>query len=226
MSVFDPDDHEDLQGLITVSLMFFGLLRQSEVHTLKVKDITLVEDKRIVHVNFPNATKSRAHGLAFIILTHLYSHYEKYVKQLRAKDRATLADSQFLKNHIKNGLHYQNMGKDKHVWFLRKIEKFFGWPRCLTTHCWRRSAATVLANSGISVIGLKRAGRWKNLETAEHYLEHSAPVLDDRMNRLSGHKRGNDEMEWGENGEKVASMMTVSKSSLDSFQNSPFFTET
>ena len=209
--VFDPNDDFDLQAIISISLMFYGLLRQNEAHAIKVQDVTVVEEKRIIHVNFPNPTKSRARGFAFTIPTHLYDVYIKYIKQLRAGSRAELADSQFLKNHTKKGLRFQNMGKDKHGKFLKRIQEYFGWEtKCLTTHSWRRSAATILANSGISVIGLKRAGRWRNLETAEHYLEHSAPVLEDRMNRLDQLKTGDDEEEWGVDGEKVISMVTVS----------------
>ena len=79
------------------------------------------------------------------------------------------------------------MGPRKHTAVLRKIELFLGLtPNSMTCHCWRRSAATELANSGISLLGLKRAGRWKNLKSAEEYLEHSIPVQRDRMTRLFG----------------------------------------
>ena len=77
------------------------------------------------------------------------------------------------------------MGKGRHAGILRRIESFLGLPpNSLTSHVWRRSAATELANSGISLLGLKRAGRWKNLASAEEYLEHSIPVQQDRVNRL------------------------------------------
>ena len=83
------------------------------------------------------------------------------------------------------------MGKGTHAGILHRIEIFLKLPpNSLTSHVWRRSAATELANSGISLLGLKRAGRWKNLASAEEYLEHSIPVQQDRVNRLF-HNTGN-----------------------------------
>ena len=100
------------------------------------------------------------------------------------------------------------MGKDCHGEMLRMVESFLGKPKkSLTSHCWRRSTATVLANSGISAIGLKRAGKWKNLQTAEEYLEHSAPVLKDRMSRLSGEYKSEGDMT--EDGNQVLKMVLV-----------------
>ena len=77
------------------------------------------------------------------------------------------------------------MGKDRVNKILRRIEDFLNLaPNSLTCHCFRRTAATILANSGISVLGLKRAGRWKGIKSAEEYLEHSIPTQRDRMVRL------------------------------------------
>ena len=77
------------------------------------------------------------------------------------------------------------MGKNRLRHILRQIEILLGLePNTLSAHVFRRTAATILANSGISLLGLKRAGRWKTLQTAEEYLEHSLPALRDRMNRL------------------------------------------
>jgi len=117
-----------------------------------------------------------------------YDLFCVYIRQLApAKNNAVpFGKTQFLKNYNRSKKkRYQNMGKDRIRIILRRIELFLGLePNSLTAHVFRRSAATELANSGISLLGLKRAGRWKNLQTAEEYLEHSLPVLRDRMNRL------------------------------------------
>ena len=66
---------------------------------------------------------------------------------------------------------------------LRLIEFWLGLPvKCLTAHCFRRSGATALADSGASVINIKRAGRWRSLTTVEGYLEHSK---QERMIRMA-----------------------------------------
>jgi hypothetical protein len=39
------------------------------------------------------------------------------------------------------------------------------------------------------VINLKRAGRWKNMESAKEYIDHYRPVQKDRMARLGNGKQ-------------------------------------
>ena len=116
-----------------------------------------------------------------------YEWFVKYVKQIDRKNGVTsIKSTRFLKNFNKrSGKRYQNMGRDCINKTLRHIETFLGLePNSLTAHCFRRTAATILANSGISVLGLKRAGRWKGIKSAEEYLEHSLPVQQDRLDRL------------------------------------------
>jgi hypothetical protein len=81
----------------------------------------------------------------------------------------------------------KNMGPRMLWQHLRRVEEVLSLPaNSLTGHVWRRSAATVLANSGCSEINLKRAGRWKKLQSAEEYMDHCIPVQKDRMSRLDG----------------------------------------
>ena len=54
-----------------------------------------------------------------------------------------------------------------------------------TTHYSRRSAATTLVESGISIVGLCHVGRWKRLVTAQEYQEHSNFKKEDRADRLN-----------------------------------------
>ena len=53
-----------------------------------------------------------------------------------------------------------------------------------TTHSFRRSAATALTESRISVVRLCHAGRWKRLVTAQEYQEHSNLEKEDHADRL------------------------------------------
>ena len=42
-----------------------------------------------------------------------------------------------------------------------------------TSHCWRRSAATNLADAGMSFINLKQNGQWVFDSVVEGYIAHS-----------------------------------------------------
>lgn len=46
-------------------------------------------------------------------------------------------------------------------------------PEQFTGHCFRRSSATILANTGANLITLKRHGGWKSDRVAESYIEES-----------------------------------------------------
>ena len=44
------------------------------------------------------------------------------------------------------------------------------------SHCWRRSAATNLADAGVSFINLKRHGQWASDAVVEGYIANSRPI--------------------------------------------------
>lgn len=46
-------------------------------------------------------------------------------------------------------------------------------PELFTGHCFRRSSATMLANSGSNISNIKRHGGWKSTTVAESYIEES-----------------------------------------------------
>ena len=54
-----------------------------------------------------------------------------------------------------------------------KIAEFMKLPNayCYTGHCFRRSSATYLADSGANITDLKRHGGWKFASVAEGYIE-------------------------------------------------------
>ena len=49
-----------------------------------------------------------------------------------------------------------------------------------TTHCWRHSAATNLADIGVSFINLKCHGQWKSDAMVEGYITNSEPIRRER----------------------------------------------
>ena len=53
-------------------------------------------------------------------------------------------------------------------------------PQGYTSHCFRRSAATNLADAGVSFINLKRHGQWKSDSVAEAYIANSKVLRDER----------------------------------------------
>ena len=139
---FDSNDPEDLQAIITISLMYCGLLRQNEVHKIEVKDVKVCETSKNIFIDFGKSTKWRARGFGFMIPSFMYALFKSYIaKLLPAKENAAkFNESPFLKNWNKRSRRYiQNMCIKKHYTMLRRVEVFLKLPpNSLTAHVWRR----------------------------------------------------------------------------------------
>ena len=57
-------------------------------------------------------------------------------------------------------------------------------PTGYSTHCFRRSAATNLADSGVSIFNLKRHGQWKSDYAVVGYIANSKPLRIEREQNL------------------------------------------
>ena len=178
------DDPYELQTLVWSSLCYYGLLRNCEVLEINIEDVKFDADDRI-WIDFDRATKTRKEGFNFVLPDTLTEAYRRYMGQL---DPNCPRDSRFLKNMHPGAqpgsFRTRNQGKNQSN-RLRWIERFLGLPEgSITAHTWRRSAATSLADSGISTINLKRAGRWRSTAVAEGYIENSAAQKKDNCERL------------------------------------------
>lgn len=69
----------------------------------------------------------------------------------------------------------QPVGKNTFGLFPRKIAAFLNLPEAVsyTGHCFRRTSASLLADSGANIDQLKRHGGWKSATVAEGYVEQS-----------------------------------------------------
>ena len=157
---------------------------------IEVGDVKLCEKTERVFIDLNHPTKSRARGFGFMTPKLMYQWFPKYIQTLIPKkdDTNPIRNPQFCKNfNVTSGKRMQNMGRDRISYILRRIETFLGLePKSLTSHCFRWTGATIIANSGISLLGLKRAGRFLVLKSAEEYLEYLFPAQEDIMNRLLG----------------------------------------
>ena len=177
-NMYDENKPSELQDKVTVSLLYCGLLRRAEVLQVEIKDVDYVLTESI-EVNFPHPTKRSARGFSFTIPAWLKPTFIKYSSQIAEEQKP---ESRFLKNFSggRGGKgRIQNMGtkmvgklaKNVAVWVHgeEKAKKLR-----LTTHSFRRSAATSLAEYGISIVALCHAGRWASVVTAQEYQEHSS----------------------------------------------------
>jgi len=82
----------------------------------------------------------------------------------------------------------QNIGKNKVAEFPASIATFLQLehPKEYTGHAFRRTGATLLADSGGSVIDLQRAGGWSSAAVASGYVDESKVQSEAIAARIAG----------------------------------------
>ena len=142
-------------------------MRCQEICNINIRDVENTGTQFIVTVRDTKNYYPRN----FIIGTELYDKVNDYIK-LRPNNLNT--DRFFLQ--YKNGLCVrQVIGKNKISEVPKMIAMFLKLedPESYTGHCLRRTAATLLANSGANMTTVKQLGGWKSSSVAEGYVEHS-----------------------------------------------------
>ena len=173
--------HEDTLLGVTLCLQYYGLLRNADVMKIEVKDVRLLEDGK-TEIRFEHARKRRNPGFTFYVPSDYKQLFLKYIGEI---DMTLDSNTRFLKNFtMLESKRTQNTGYKKISNFIKRACLILGKnPEGYTGHCMRRSAATNLADSGVSFVNLKRHGQWKSDTVVEGYIANSEPV---RMERLIG----------------------------------------
>ena len=100
----------------------------------------------------------------------------------------------FLRNPVRSNkrsgltVYAQNVGKNNFGEWGKEMAEFLGKddPKMYTSHCWRRSGATNLANNGATELQLKRAGQWSSISSACAYLDDNENARKDQLSKLGG----------------------------------------
>lgn len=110
-------------------------------------------------------TISNVDGMDFMEIVRNYL-------KLRPKNCPT--ERLFLK-YVNGKCYSQPVGKNTFAKIPNDIACFLNLPdpKNFTGHCFRRSSATLLANSGCDILELKRLGGWKSATVAEGYIDDS-----------------------------------------------------
>lgn len=138
-----------------------------ELVRMTVHDIEDLESKLLISIPDSKTNKPRS----FVINQIYLNVYRKYVS-LRPENMNS--DRFFFKYQSGKGCR-QVVG----IHQFRKMPKIVATylnlvnPTEYTGHCFRRSSATILVDSGADITSLKRHGGWKSSNVAEGYIEES-----------------------------------------------------
>lgn len=159
-----PDDVFLLIKVVT-AFGVFGACRRQELHDLCFNDVKVEGSVLVVRIAQTKNYKPRTFTIVPDGVVNCVALYEKYVA-LRPKN--VKCKNLFI--YYKGGqpVDINSFGK-----FPMEIAKFLKLPNpsLYTGHCFRRSSATILSNSGATLTEVKRLGGWKSSSVAESYIE-------------------------------------------------------
>jgi Phage integrase family. len=101
--------------------------------------------------------------------------------------RPNLDSERFFVNFQNGKCTRQLVGINKLGNMPRKIATFLKLPNAAhyTGHCFRRTSATILVDSGADITTLKRHGGWKSTSVAEGYIDNSLKHKMDVANKIA-----------------------------------------
>ncbi|XP_063972557.1 uncharacterized protein LOC135160192 [Diachasmimorpha longicaudata] len=174
--VLTPNDIErflneapDNQFLATKVALIFGIIgacRRQELCNITMDDIE--DDGVMAFVTIPKTESDPERS--FTICGEFYNMYKKYFN-LRPRHVGT---KRFFVNYQNGKCTHQVIGINKFGSMPRTIASYLKLPNpeSYTGHSFRRTSATLLADSGADLATLKRHGGWKS-KVARHFIEYS-----------------------------------------------------
>ena len=166
------DQPENLVLKVTMLLGYFGALRSEELRNIRWSDVQLLDSEEWTVQFQPSKARDASIGLKSFLLPsvvlgmNVNNVFSNYIGLVAEKNRS----ERFLKNwNVKGARYVQNRGADNIAETGKRIASLLGLPESqkYTSHCFRRTSATLFAEGGGTIDQLKRFGRWKCDSIAE-----------------------------------------------------------
>jgi hypothetical protein len=155
--------------MVKVAIIFglFGGLRREELCKLTVDDIEELEDSLLVRISDTKTNVNRS----FCIV----GSYVTYCRKYAALRPPNVTHRRFFLKCYNNKCTVQPVGINTFGKMPCEIAELLKLPepKLFTGHCFRRSAASLLADSGANLMTIKRFGGWKSSNVAESYIDDS-----------------------------------------------------
>lgn len=171
--LLEADDKEYLMAKVAMIIGMAGACRKAELTFLPVENV--IDEGSHFRVDIPPSKTKVIRQCAIttgdIENTNLVEILRKYIK-LRPQ---ILKHNRFFVKYANGKCTRNPVGINTFSSLPKVIAQFLGLsnPVLYTGHCFRRSSATFLADSGADLLKLKRHGGWKSSSVAEGYVENS-----------------------------------------------------
>lgn len=176
-----------------------GAMRRDELTKMTIDDI--LDENSALIITVPDTKTGKKRIFTVTSIDHIRI-YRKYV-QLRPKH---ITSRRVFIRYTNGKCNAQVVGVHKIGQIPSLIAKYLELPnsQAYTGHCYRRSSATLLANTGADMRIIKSHGGWKSSTVAEGYVEDSIENKKQISNAISGvasssNKDLDVELSYGEN---------------------------
>jgi integrase len=170
-------------------LAYFGCLRACEVVAVGLDDLEVVRDGVMTRITRSKTTSSASRFLLPASLSTVSFSPSQIFLEYVNKVKPFLLERKFNRlwpRPISTGFSGQFRGKCYMGQIAKKIATFLKLdPAPFTGHSFRRSSATSAADSGISMINLKRLGGWKSDSVASSYVDRSLATVREAADHLA-----------------------------------------
>ena len=174
-----------------------GLLRVSEMANLRCEDVKEEDDGDFVIKVTASKTDQRKGGWFYRVTGGDAKYVKEYVRSLPEEAKK----GRFFKRPLKTKRRFaaQPVGKNTLGSIPRLIARLLKRKdeRSFSGHSFRRTGATILADTGVSRLILKRAGRWQSDTVAEGYLAQSLSSKNTISNAVGAGVIHRDQAEGG-----------------------------
>lgn len=163
----EAPDEKYLMVKVATIFGLFGACRREELCNLLVEDIEVTNKSLIIQI--PN-TKTKV-SRSFCIVGKYVDYFRKYF----ALRPSGLQHHRFFLKYTNNKCTANPVGINTFGKMLSVVAEFLRLPepKQFTGHCYRRSSASLLAESGANITEIKKHGGWKSTTVAEGYVDHS-----------------------------------------------------
>lgn len=145
-----------------------GALRQDELQKLETSDVEDLGSKFLVTIK---ASKTHTNRIFTVVGNNHLILVRRYIslRPAHTPHKRFFIFYKYNKCSVQPvGIHTLSKLPSRIATFL-KLEQ----PRLYTGHCFRRSSASILSDSGADFAAIKRLGGWKSTAVAEGYIENS-----------------------------------------------------
>lgn len=183
------DDTYLLMKVVAV-LGIAGACRSDELCKLTMENVKHKNNNDIIIVTIPDSKNGMSRTFTITSCPGSVCHLEIVKKYITIRLEVKTDNSRFFMRYQSGRCCNQPVGKNTISTIPNKIAQFLNLenPKTYTGHSFRRTSATLLANTGVDVLAIKRHGGWKSATIAESYVADSLCNKNEVANRILHNK--------------------------------------